>query len=116
MVLLVLQVLATQTALKDTFGGSFASFTLFLHLWHKQLKLTDIHWINGQPDPNKQYQIRTRYRADLIKCTLQVASNASKKDQTTLQVALSDEVRAITPGQSAVIYDGEQCLGGGIII
>lgn len=85
-------------------------------LWHKELTLTDVHWINGQPDPSKTYQVRTRYRASLVECTLQVASSSDKKAKNTLQVVLSDEVRAITPGQSAVIYDGEHVVGGGIII
>ncbi len=84
-------------------------------LWHKELRLTDVHWINGQPDPSKTYQIRTRYRAPLVAGTLQVAPSNAKKGQPTLHVALSEEVRAITPGQSAVIYDGPQVLGGGII-
>lgn len=78
-------------------------------LWCKELQLTDIHWINKEPDLSKKYQIRTRYRAPLIECTLE-------KNKTGLTIRLKDEVRAITAGQSAVIYDGEQCLGGGIII
>ncbi|MBA3758438.1 tRNA 2-thiouridine(34) synthase MnmA [Candidatus Saccharibacteria bacterium] len=84
-------------------------------LWHKELQLTDIHWINSQPDMSKTYKIRTRYRAPLIEGTLQVAPSGHKKDQNTLAVALSDEVRAVTPGQSAVIYDGNRVVGGGIV-
>ncbi len=79
------------------------------HLWSKQLKLTDVHWINGQPDMTKAYAVRTRYRAPLIHCKL-----AAQKDN--LQVTLQDEVRAVTAGQSAVIYDGDKVVGGGIII
>jgi len=78
-------------------------------LWSKSLNLTDIHWINGAPDPSKIYQVRTRYRAPLIESKLLTTSS-------TLQLELSDEVRAVTPGQSAVIYDGKRVLGGGICI
>lgn len=85
-------------------------------LWQKELTLTDVHWINGEPEMGKTYHVRTRYRAPLVACTLQVAPLGSKKGENTLQVVLSEEVRAVTAGQSAVIYDGEQCLGGGIII
>lgn len=85
-------------------------------LWHDQLTLADLHWINGVPDLSKSYQIRTRYRAPLVGGTLQVVSSGSKKANNTLQVALSEQARAVTPGQSAVIYDGERVVGGGIVV
>jgi tRNA-specific 2-thiouridylase len=77
-------------------------------LWSRELKLADIHWINGKPDAAKAYQVRTRYRAPLIKCRFSQAGNG-------LELKLADEVRATTPGQSAVLYYGNQVLGGGII-
>lgn len=80
-------------------------------LWSQNLRLTDLHWINGAPQTNKTYQIRTRYRASLI-----TASNLVFTDDGTLQLDLADEVRAVTPGQSAVIYDGQRVVGGGIVI
>lgn len=36
-------------------------------------------------------------------------------DETTLEVKFKNLVRAVTPGQAAVFYDGEVCLGGGFI-
>jgi len=78
------------------------------HLWRSELELTDLHWINGSPQPNKTYQVRTRYRAPLVPAEIMI-----KNDKAL--VKLSDEVRAITPGQSTVIYDGEYVLGGGIV-
>ncbi len=79
-------------------------------LWRSELQLTDVHWINGVPDITKDYQVRTRYRAPLV-----TIKNLQKTDNGLL-IGLTEEVRAITPGQSAVIYDGERCLGGGIVI
>jgi tRNA-specific 2-thiouridylase len=35
--------------------------------------------------------------------------------QAGFELAFSDKQWAVTPGQSAVIYDGEVCLGGGVI-
>ncbi len=78
-------------------------------LWHKDIQLTNLHWINGQPDLSKTYQVRTRYRAPLINASLE-------KIKDTLTVKLTDEVRAVTPGQSAVIYKGDLVVGGGVII
>ena len=81
------------------------------NLWRKELTLTDAHWI-GQPPKDGTYQIRVRHRAPLID-----AEVARVNDDTGEKVAvkLSEPQRAVAPGQSAVIYDGEECLGGGII-
>jgi tRNA-specific 2-thiouridylase len=86
------------------------------NLWRKELELTGLHWINNVPEPGKTYQVRTRYRAPLVEATLQIAASRQKSPKSTLQVVLFDEIRAITPGQSAVIYDGERVVGGGIVV
>ncbi len=79
------------------------------NLWRDSLFLTDVHWINSTPDMSKAYQVRTRYRAELVECTLEPSKQG-------ITIKLKDEVRAITPGQSAVIYDGDLVLGGGIVL
>jgi tRNA-uridine 2-sulfurtransferase len=77
-------------------------------LWSKQLQLTSQHWINESPEHGKEYQVRTRYRAPLVPAVF--------TDESLALLQLRDEVRAVTPGQSAVLYDGERCLGGAIVI
>lgn len=77
-------------------------------LWADKLKLNDVHWINREPDMNKTYSIRTRHRAKLEPCTV-------KKSGDQLIIELKNEIRAATPGQSAVLYDKDVVLGGGII-
>lgn len=73
-------------------------------LWTKEVALEDTHWINEEPKIGKSYQARLRYRGPLVKCALK-----GKK------LVLDDEQRGIAAGQSAVIYDGDRVLGGGII-
>ena len=80
-------------------------------LWRKELTLADVHWIN-QPPKGDACQIRVRHRAPLTNAEItRVNDNAGEK----VTVILSEPQRAVAPGQSAVIYDGEECLGGGII-
>lgn len=81
-------------------------------LWSKSLTLTGLHWINDAPEADKTYQVRTRYRAALVPATNLVFSDNNK----TLHMDLGEEVRAITAGQSAVIYDDDRVVGGGIVI
>ena len=80
-------------------------------LWSSELALTSVHWINSAPRADTLYHIRTRYRAELITVqALEALPNSSWR------VVLTDEVRALTPGQSAVLYDGERVVGGGIVM
>ena len=88
-------------------------------LWNNRLRLTDVHWINQPPGDNTQVQVRTRHRAPKAMGTLHIVS---KKDDNTrysvpmVEIELGEKIRALTPGQSAVIYSGEQVLGGGILV
>jgi tRNA-specific 2-thiouridylase len=92
------------------------------NLWSKELKLTNLHWIHKAPNSEKVYQTRTRYRAPLVKCQLQhkityYEDNPHNKGKDcVVKVLLEEEVRAVTPGQSAVVYDGEEVLGGGVVV
>jgi len=74
------------------------------NLWTKEVTLEDIHWINQQPDEAKNYQARLRYRGPLVACAID-----GKK------LSLKEPQRGLAAGQSAVLYDGDRVLGGGII-
>ncbi|HEX3082727.1 MAG TPA: tRNA 2-thiouridine(34) synthase MnmA [Candidatus Saccharimonadia bacterium] len=71
--------------------------------------LAQTNWINHEPKSAHQYQVRTRHRAELIPAQL-------TKTARGYRVELAHAERAITPGQSAVIYDGSDVVGGGIIV
>lgn len=67
------------------------------------------HWIGGAiPARLEKLCAKTRYRQSDQSCTLAPL-------ETGLRVSFDVEQRAIAPGQSVVFYDGEECLGGGII-
>jgi tRNA-specific 2-thiouridylase len=77
-------------------------------LWSNELHLGDLHWINSQPE-DFNIQVRTRHRAPLIEGKLKISGDSA-------MVKLKDDIRALTPGQSAVLYQDDVVLGGGIII
>lgn len=80
-------------------------------LWQKSFQVASTHWINQLSLKQKGVlRVRTRHRAPLIDCRIE------QEESGSLTVHLQDEIRALTPGQSAVFYDGYICLGGGIII
>jgi tRNA-specific 2-thiouridylase len=80
-------------------------------LWNGSLKLTSVHWINRPPASDGTYTVRTRYRAELIPVT-----TVAELDNGNWSLDLKDEVRALTPGQSAVLYEGDRVVGGGIVL
>jgi tRNA-specific 2-thiouridylase len=71
-------------------------------LWTKEIKLKDVLL---RAAPPKEILVRLRHRAPLLK--------AAFKNDT---LYFKDAIKAPSPGQSAVFYDGEICLGGGIVL
>ncbi|MDH5857468.1 tRNA 2-thiouridine(34) synthase MnmA [Lampropedia aestuarii] len=68
-------------------------------------------WIAGHAPAAGQYGAKTRYRQSDSACTL----TASATDSARFDLSFEQPQWAVTPGQSAVLYDGDVCLGGGII-
>lgn len=79
-------------------------------LWRKEVSLTDVHWINREPRDGDALQVRLRHRGELIDCIVMTDSDSG------LKLRVNEPVRAVTPGQSAVIYSDDTCLGGGIVV
>jgi len=82
------------------------------HPWLQSLALDaqDASWAAGEPPPPGTYWSKTRYRQADAPCVL-VAAGAPDAFHLDFPAAQW----AVTPGQSAVLYDGEVCLGGGVI-
>lgn len=74
----------------------------------KSVVLYNVNFINGEtPSPNHTYYARVRYRQPLEPCTL--------KEKNGYTVVFEKPQTGVASGQSLVLYDGEVCLGGGVI-
>ncbi len=71
--------------------------------------IKDINIINGPLVNTDTLSAKFRYRAPDVKVKIKYL------DDNTIEVITSEPVKAITPGQACVFYDGEYCLGGGTI-
>jgi len=84
-------------------------------LYSRSLTAQDINWVSGKtPDSTVAYGAKTRYRQEDAPCLLNLNQESTGLEQFSLD--FNQNQWAITPGQSAVLYLNEVCLGGGIII
>ncbi len=76
-----------------------------------ELYAEQVNWISGTT-PNEHFNanIMVRYRSKAIPCSVH------PMEQNRVYVTFNEPIKDITPGQAAVFYDDEICLGGGIII
>ena len=83
------------------------------HPWllSNSLSAMDASWIEGQMPKLGKYTAKTRYRQVDSLCEIK----AGKPSNSGFDLVFPDPQWAVTPGQSAVLYDGDICLGGGII-
>jgi tRNA-specific 2-thiouridylase len=81
------------------------------HPWllSSALEADDASWIAGEPPAAGAYAAKTRYRQADAACELSNVSDGA------FRLGFTEAQWAVTPGQSAVLYDGEVCLGGGVI-
>ena len=79
-------------------------------LYSKGLIANQLHWVDRTAivDPTRA-MVKTRYRQTDIPCTIVPINNEE------IRVEFDEPQKAVTPGQSAVFYQDEVCLGGGII-
>lgn len=98
-------------------GKDMASNTLIVVQGHDHpallshsLTAGQLSWTLDVPPAPGRYQAKTRYRQADAECELLGVQEGQ------VQLAFTQPQWAVTPGQSLVLYDGEHCLGGGIIL
>jgi len=93
------------------------------HPWllSPQLQATDVSWCAGQSPAPGAYAAKTRYRQADAPCSYlplpmtEGQVNSEPGSELGFELDFAQDQWAVTPGQSAVLYDGEVCLGGGVI-
>ena len=66
-------------------------------------------WISELPEKKKAYTAQIRYHGEFLICKIEIQEN-----QKT-QIIFNKSV-LVDKGQSIVIYDGDNCLGGGVVV
>jgi tRNA-specific 2-thiouridylase len=75
-----------------------------------RVRLEELNWLADPLEPGEECQVQVRYRARGVPATVAAVGAGS------LDLVLSTPIRAITPGQSGVLYSADdQVLGGGVI-
>ena len=104
---------AWYTARKDLHTNTLYVVQGHDHPWllSDQVQVQDASWVSGSaPEPGR-YAAKTRYRQSDAPCSLTSATAGGG-----FSLSFDAQQWAVTPGQSAVLYDGDICLGGGIIV
>ncbi|TXG77815.1 tRNA 2-thiouridine(34) synthase MnmA [Patescibacteria group bacterium] len=76
------------------------------NLWKRACSLSDVHFIMTAP-VKSGIKVRCRHRGELVDAVY---------DPSSQKLHFAESVRGLSPGQSAVLYDNDACLGGGVII
>jgi tRNA-specific 2-thiouridylase len=78
-------------------------------LWTRRLRAREANWLAEPPEPGTPVEVQIRHRARAV------PGRVVAREDGRIAVELDEPLRAVTPGQSAVFYRGEECLGGGRI-
>ena len=82
------------------------------HPWLQSTELVarQLSWVSGSaPEPGTSLTAKVRYRQADQECEIDAI------DGNSIRLRFRHPQRAVTPGQSVVLYEGEVCLGGGVI-
>ena len=68
------------------------------------------NWISGEPPINKELKVKIRHGERMYGCRIARIND----DRANVKIEIPD--KGIAPGQFAVFYDDDVCLGGGVIL
>ena len=80
-------------------------------LWSNKVSFTHPHWLDTEPRSASGLAVRVRHQGPLIPLKKLRAYGKAK-----WRADAQEAIRALAPGQSVVVYRGQQCLGGGIVV
>jgi len=89
-------------------GGTFRS----KNFQNSFVDLNNINWINKIPEQNKTYTAQIRYHGEFLPCTIK----AEGLERSRRAKVIFTKPILVASGQSCVIYDGDVCLGGGVVV
>ena len=75
---------------------------------HRIVLCCNTNWISEVPEKGKKYQAQIRYHGELLDCKINYIS------LIVAEIILKKKI-LVARGQSIVIYDGDICLGGGVV-
>ncbi len=78
-------------------------------LTRRGLRASDPHWVGAPPRIDEPLSARIRYHADAVPARLTALGRAG------FELRFETRVRAVAPGQAAVLYRGDEVIGGGTI-
>lgn len=78
-------------------------------LWSDSMQTEAVHWLSPPPGERFNCTVKTRYRQEDVPCEVHIEAAG------TALVLFDEPVWAVTPGQYAVFYSADICLGGAVI-
>jgi tRNA-specific 2-thiouridylase len=78
-------------------------------LYSDRVVVGEVNWLMPAPEEGMRVEVQMRYRAPAVPAEVSYVDDS-------LVLSLDEGFRAVTPGQSAVVFDGDRVLGGGRIV